>query len=370
MPPNLFGGPSRLLYDILCAYKDDNVIDVSVLKNDCCEIVLPPNINFVKWSEISYKKKNGSPFYQFLKIQKKLTEYRDYIIKAKSYDLIIGFSYTNLCFNFEGFNGKFINIGMDSATLLFLRGIINHKNLKLKIGCLIRLFQVIRTEKYVSKISSINFTVGKFDADFYNYLYNAKSIYIPHPYNKLTDGKQCVKWNGEDKLRLCFAGDLSPFYSGNLICDLLNDFCKNSDLKDCISIYYLGKQHYRTYLDKMTNLGYEVSCCDFVESFEDYLCNTHILVAPIMVGAGTKNRIINALALGLDILTTNIGAENVYGISQNHIANTANEYIEQIRYRLYNKQLFMLNEMQKSEMKKFHSQEQWTNNFWNVITNL
>ena len=365
--PEEIGG-MRLLYEILLAYTGNDEIDLICFEKEECKIILPDNIEFIPWTKATYYKKNGSPFYKKFFIQKRLANYRRYVVKAQKYDAIVGFSYHNLAFNFEGFSGKYYNIAMDSAALLFLRGLINHTDIKLKLACLIRLLQVIRTEKYVSKISTCSYTVGVSDANMYKYLFNSNAKYVPHPYNPNSDGKKAIVWNGEDKLRICFAGALSHFYTGELLVEICNEFInKKDEFNNKVEFFFLGNCYCQDSLEKLKKAGYTVNTCAYAESFEDYLCNTHLLMVPLMVGAGTKNRVLNALSLGLDLISTSIGVENIQGVKEQYIANDAEQFVSQLRLRLESKKLFNFSENEISELKKYHSGNQWKKLFWNEI---
>lgn len=50
----------------------------------------------------------------------------------------------------------------------------------------------------------------------------------------------------------------------------------------------------------------------FVESTEPYFQSSSIVIAPMLSGAGVQNKIIQAMAYGCCVATTNIGAEGLY----------------------------------------------------------
>jgi sugar transferase (PEP-CTERM/EpsH1 system associated) len=54
-----------------------------------------------------------------------------------------------------------------------------------------------------------------------------------------------------------------------------------------------------------------VTVTGYVEDIRDYIARASVVVMPLRVGAGTKHRIFQALAMGKPIVTTSVGAEGI-----------------------------------------------------------
>lgn len=85
--------------------------------------------------------------------------------------------------------------------------------------------------------------------------------------------------------------------------------------------------------------GNRVVITGFVDDIRPYFQHSLCLVAPLILGAGVKIKIIESLTAGLPILTNDIGIEGIPaedGKSYYH-CNTPDDYIEKIQFLLNNK---------------------------------
>lgn len=365
--PEYEGSVSRLLYDILMACPSSLQIDLAIDRVETLNIDIPDNISFVQWSNINIcladKNNNfAGPF-----VKKEWKHYATEHINCKGYDCVITYPFQMSALDFVNFYGKIYTIAVDSATMVFSRALLNHDSIVYRIASYIRLCGIRKIDNYIARISKKIYTVGKSDAEAYNVFYNADATFIPHPViDKAFKQAKKPSWNGSDKLNICFTGSLSGFYVGNL----LRNICKEisaEDLSNKVNIYFLGKNIDNKAISYLNKAGYSVKCIDFVESYEAFLTEMHIMLVPLIVGAGTKNRVITAIGVGLDVIGTSVAMENIYGVDERNIANTPDEFILQIKRRLNNKEIYSLNNNDMDKFKKYHSYKQWKDNFWNTI---
>ena len=75
-----------------------------------------------------------------------------------------------------------------------------------------------------------------------------------------------------------------------------------------------------------------ITLLGFVESLENELKNTKVLIAPIRFGSGMKVKTVNSLYTGIPLVTTTVGAEGINIIDDIHYckADTAAEQIDSI----------------------------------------
>jgi len=79
----------------------------------------------------------------------------------------------------------------------------------------------------------------------------------------------------------------------------------------------------------------------FVDNLDEFLIETGVFIIPLRIGGGVKVRLMNALAMGLPIVTTSIGVE---GIEATHmedliVSDTAEEFAEAVIKILTNQEL-------------------------------
>lgn len=371
-PPELYNrnGPTRLVYDILraCNYKEK--VDLVVFKGELRPNYLPQDVGFRKWSEIKLKQKNRDDNNHIFKIgmvPKAYLKYRNCIINTEGYYAVITYPFQLSLINYTNTSIKIFSIGMDSSTLLYLRGLLYNRIYFIKIACIIRLLQNLRLELLSSKKVNKIFTVGEYDAFIYKAVFKKKCIYIPHPVTDMLAELHAPNWNGQENLRICFAGALSRFYTSSMLKEIVYELLqKKNQLSKKITLFFLGEKLEKS-INLLRNNGYKVYYTVFAESFEEYLSQCHLFIAPLVVGAGTKNRILTAVALGLDVIGTDVALENVYGMKCYNLANNGKEVVEQIETRLRRRKLYSLDEDEIKKFFEYHSIIQWTNSFWNKI---
>ena len=179
------------------------------------------------------------------------------------------------------------------------------------------------------------------------------------------------EWAGKTEIKICFPGGLSPFYAPNMVDKILSLLLNNCDKYiGKISIEYLGRmpsKYTEGILDKLSKEGIHVNIQEFVDDFEYYISNQDVVILPLEVGVGTKNKALTTLGMGVDLIGSRIALENVYGIKPENCAENELDYLALIDLRLKEKHLFRLTNEEIVEFKNYHSVEQWKNNFWEII---
>ncbi|WP_165862870.1 glycosyltransferase [Vibrio sinensis] len=75
----------------------------------------------------------------------------------------------------------------------------------------------------------------------------------------------------------------------------------------------------------------DVECTGYVEDVKDYYWSSSIFICPLRLGAGTKNKILEAMASGLPIISTRVGVEGIPNIEHKiHFveANTLEDIVD------------------------------------------
>ncbi|MFA5865490.1 MAG: glycosyltransferase family 4 protein [Phycisphaerae bacterium] len=108
----------------------------------------------------------------------------------------------------------------------------------------------------------------------------------------------------------------------------------------------------------------------FVENFADALKTTRVFVAPIYFGTGIKTKIIDAMALGLPVVTTPIGAEGLSIQNRENImiAEDDNQFadcvVELLKDSSLNKHI---SEQARLYIQEHHNPDKEAQRFWEIL---
>lgn len=363
------GGPVILINDILSVVNPDYEVDLIVYNKNSIESELPDSVSFRSWDSISHKDGKRSLKSRLPKGLYK--DYSSYTIDVKGYSKIVFYPYFCSLFNLKNIEGTIYTIGMDSGPMLYLRGFLNHRDLKIKLFSLYEYFQALDIDRKAALVSKKVFCVGDTDAAYYRCAYSSDARFVHHPVTSLIDEHKPIDWKVGQKLKLCFPGGMTRFYAKGLIEKIVDLIGDEADyFRDKIEISFLGSVKYSELekaLSRIVNLGVKVDYTEFAESFEKYLSEQHIVLLPLVVGAGTKNKTLSSLGMGLDVIGTPIAMENVYGVKDYHVAHSAQEFIDLIKERIEKRQLFGLSETEICEFKKYHATSNWRTDFWDEL---
>lgn len=219
----------------------------------------------------------------------------------------------HLFFKFNWNNAKVLVIGPDSPSLLFKRiALISSGMNYFKSFLLCRYFGFL--ERHLTSISRL-IVVGMEDKN--NVRLNSSSEficnskYIPHPFNEyyISDRNRIER----PKRRLIFSGDLSSKYVGSLddSIQLINYFNNNQILEE---VLFVGRSSTYIYekLSSDTNLSSKIKYIEWIENYSEIsMPGRDIHVAPLSAGAGTKNRVLASISLGVPVIGTRIAFENI-----------------------------------------------------------
>ena len=142
----------------------------------------------------------------------------------------------------------------------------------------------------------------------------SKIKFLRHPLlSKVIRNDDCIAVSS--KRFFVLSGDLYYLHNYKFIeemIDILKDELTKLDGNDCLNILIIGKRN-KWIFDKMQAVP---ECnAEFIEWVKDYndVCvpGKHIHCLPLLVGAGTKNRTLTALANGVEVITTPVGIENI-----------------------------------------------------------
>jgi glycosyltransferase involved in cell wall biosynthesis len=229
----------------------------------------------------------------------------------------------------------------------------------IKILSLIRYIQyfiIMNTWRF----SSGNFlVVGKKDLNSLISYGIKKAYYFPHPCpNEYFKCDRVTENDLNNKLTIGFSGALgrfSMFYCGTLI-EKIIERLSNENLSKEIKFVITGSD-WKKVVSKLRKLGYEVEYDNWTENYINFLNKIDIYLAPVIAGAGTKNRVLSALAAGIPVIGTDIAYENIVVDGKSFIHNNPSEFVDQIKnfIDLKNNQGFLKRNI--SRLSKVHTEE-------------
>lgn len=287
------GGPSGLLWEI----KEMLIIENEV---DCIFIDLGNNFTkrFHQWG--IFWGKSDADF--------------------SKYDFIL--AYPNFIVNYIPikYSDRIICLCPDSTSFVFRRFYRNSNGIR-KLQYYIYYKWFLYFEFMILKKVKKMIVVGRSDLKWLSYLKfeskdQKKIIFLRHPLLKSTLLSYIPNINvAKRNRRLVFSGDLSYRYVGQFmfqVIDCLNKQSKNIEELEKIDVIVVGKNNRWIYNSMNAVKFLNIKYYEWIEDYKD-ICRTgeDIHCIPLMAGAGTKNRVLTAIANGIEIISTPIGIESI-----------------------------------------------------------
>ncbi|HCR0299115.1 TPA: glycosyltransferase, partial [Enterobacter hormaechei] len=158
-------------------------------------------------------------------------------------------------------------------------------------------------------------------------------------------------------INLAFWGNMS-YYPNVKAAIFLTDLF-NSLPKEKYKLHIIGAQPCKQVL--ALNKPNEVIVHGYVDDLKNLLANMDIAVFPIFDGSGLQNKVLEAFALGLPVITTNIVLDSMPKLSEYAIvANSKNDFIRSIELFESREEIANKNSLCAIEVLKKHYN-------WNLI---
>lgn len=238
------------------------------------------------------------------------------LIKKNNYDLI--WIYPSNLFLWSLFLGKkkIVMTGPDCTVLVhnlisdYYKINIQKVNKKLVIDNKLRLKENLILEKNWLNSKCLIHVVGEEDRKQYNMIQNSENVFFsPHPYYEFNTIKKTID-EVEGKLTILVSGENQSIYIGSFWDEITEVLVENKKLSEHYKFIIIGKNFQKS-VNKLTNASYEVEYFQWVESYENILSNAQIQIFPIVLGTGTKGKVLCALASGLYCIGTSFALENI-----------------------------------------------------------
>lgn len=171
------------------------------------------------------------------------------------------------------------------------------------LNCEIKKLEKYELE-YKDKFDSITF-ISKLESDSFNRRHHtnvAKTLTMGTDFDYLSKSIKHPDYPNS----IVFVGNLA--FAPNA--DSVKNICENilPRVKHSVTLYIIGKCPEDVQKDILSN---HVRCLGYVDNLRDSVKSMDLFVAPISYGSGIKTKIVEAMAIGIPVITNDVGAESL-----------------------------------------------------------
>jgi hypothetical protein len=327
------GGPSALTYYLAKERPSDIKIDL-VYYNHRKETggIYPADLSEI-FSTIREVKRTPKIYYYFLKAMQVMNIRRDlkgldlaYLpsardlqaIQQSKYDLI--WIYPNILYGwYEKLLGSKIVMTGPDCSFLFYQLIKEYSSKDPRLFSK-DLYQIkkydrlsvnsLALESRWANSKALLHVVGTDDKKIYDQLGGEDhSFFSSHPHSTYQEIDESID-ETHGKLTILITGVNNSVATGSLGDKIIGLLTQNRSLSSRYRFLILGKG-FDIVSEKLGNAGYEVEQHEWVVNYESTIKKAHIQIFPIVLGIGTKGKVLCALATGLLCIGTKHAFENI-----------------------------------------------------------
>lgn len=240
----------------------------------------------------------------------------DQIKLESDYDLIILFGfesilhYDKICAH----GAKVVFFELDCLSLLYRRLYKNSVSFLSKVYYLTQFILVEYIEKYYYSIVDHVFFVSPSDKDYCRSKFHLQN---PDVFASINNGvdpiEKCWQSNHDGRcINVCFSGNFS--YEPNKLSALFildRILPCLSELPIDFVFHLVGSNPPHDLIAKASRWGPKVIVTGFVDDIDDYLSDMDIYVSPLFIGTGMKNKILQAMNIGIPLICTDISIDGI-----------------------------------------------------------
>ncbi|TPE63654.1 hypothetical protein FJQ54_01990 [Sandaracinobacter neustonicus] len=233
--------------------------------------------------------------------------------ESRPADLLLAYPSTAIRHIHPNDRSRTIVLGPDSLSLLWTRAAKQGQGVAwLRAGLLARWFSHV--DRFISRSFACYLVVGKADRRWIARQSgkNARTAYLPHPlltHSLLPAPEIEAAVAAQSRPTVLFAGAMSDMYSTGLFEELIDHLISKADLLRSTNLLLVGATYEAAYRRLAAN-GLSAQWQIWIDQYEELFRGHIIQPVPLAVGAGTKNRVLTALANGATIIGTSVAVEN------------------------------------------------------------
>lgn len=306
-------------------------------------------------------------------------DFIDFIKENEVYDLVWIYPSNLILWSYFFSKSKILMTGPD-CTVLFhklvqsfyiekneLDRIKNNSNIK-------KLNENYLLEKNWIKSKSLIHVVGNDDKMTYESLLdNANVFFSPHPYSDFMNIEKTIDSRLE-KLTILVSGDNNSIYIGSFWNEIVNQLIINKNLNKSYKFLLIGKNFEKTAKILQDN-DFEVDYKIWVDSYENAISKAQIQIFPIVIGTGTKGKVLCAIATGLYCIGTQFAFENILLDNDldcvSYIDRSSPQGVIEVLTAIMNDKVTHSDKARKASqtVKRNHSPEVTAELFWKYVNN-
>ena len=226
---------------------------------------------------------------------------------------------------------KYVIVLHDVAVQSYIRKAKNEKNILKKFLLTIEKNKIASFEKRMLKKCDEIISFSKKDNSLIKEEYGLESKYINTYFglDKMEEKKEKYKRKNDDNFSVCFMGQMGRKENNDAAIRLVSIFNKLQIDNKKLHVVGANPSDYLLRLEDE-----KIIITGFVDDIDKYVIeNCDVACFPLETGAGIKIKVLEALAIGIPVLTNIIGAEGIdekfdYIIQ----ANSDEEYVEQLEH--------------------------------------
>ncbi len=175
---------------------------------------------------------------------------------------------------------------------------------------------VLNYEKHIWRYFDKTYVVSPVDQHYLKSLDNNMNIEVLP--NGVDVQKYTFRLNDHQNKQICFIGNMRTFPNT----DAVVWFCREifpiikKEIPE-VKFYIVGTEPSRR-VRQLSKIK-DVYITGEVSNVNEYAWNSAVSVAPIRVGAGIQNKILESMALGTPVVTTSIGLEGIEAMADKHL---------------------------------------------------
>lgn len=372
LPYPLIGGDRLHIYHYLSELKNRgyNITLVTLVSDDDdLAGALEDNSFYTKLIPIKFNKKlaylnaakavfNDKPFIVEYFYSREMQKAIDNEIKTGNYDVIIGYIIRSLPYIKKYKNIKKIIHLCDSISMMYERRIKEKKSLwdKFKIG--IEYLKVKHYENMCCKYSDIQVMISNTDFEYMGQFTSTNKMKI---IGLATDTEYYKPIECEKQNNICFVGSMQYIPNSEAAIYFATEVFSSikKEIPDA-KFKIIGANPRQELFDATKNIeGIEIT--GRVEDVREYMKDCSVSVCPVKIAGGIQNKILEAMAMGIPVVTTPEGFEGI-GADENilAVARTEEEYAKKVLE-------IMKNSQKHDEISKTSREFILQNYSWNTV---
>uniref|UniRef100_A0AB33IN20 Spore protein YkvP/CgeB glycosyl transferase-like domain-containing protein n=1 Tax=Prevotella sp. GTC17253 TaxID=3236793 RepID=A0AB33IN20_9BACT len=208
-------------------------------------------------------------------------------------------------------SARCIHVLPDCESLFYAR-LLKEKHLMdkitwIKARLMIRKF--VRIEKTFIPTNTRYYLVGDIDAQRLQTLNKKLDVhFFRHPHYTVMNESRKINFH-VGKIELLIAGQANLYmkYGVEAVCKAL---CNSTALNQFYRITFLGRG-WNKYAHLLSQYGFDVRHINYADNYIEEICKYDIQLTPIVIGTGTKGKVLDAIANGLLVIGTPYALENI-----------------------------------------------------------